>query len=159
MRDNRQSSKGRVFLFIFVALLSPFLVFNKGLAAEESVLLRTQIILASNEPGKGVDPQLSALAHQLRSVFGYTSYQLISSPGGSLVPGKPWRTPLPENRALEVVLIDREKGFSRLGVKIFDGGRALLDTKLRLRMGGTVLLGGPSYREGVLIIALSVRGG
>jgi len=159
MRDNRQSFKGISFLFIFLALSPLFLEFHGEARAEESVFLQTQIILASNQPGKGIDPQLSALAHQLRVVFKYTAYQLISSPGGSLVTGKPWSTPLPENRVLEVILLGREKGFSRLGVKIFEGRRALLDTTLRLRMGGTFLLGGPPYREGVLIIALTVKEG
>lgn len=159
MRDNRQSFRGRALIFIFVALFPLFLGFQGEVRAKEPVFLQTQIILASNQPGKGIDPQLSALAHQLRAVFKYTSYQLVSTPEGSLVLGKPWSTPLPENRVLEVVLLGREKGFSRLGVKIFEGRRALLDTTLRLRMGGTVLLGGPPYREGVLIIALSVREG
>jgi len=159
MRDNRQSFKRISFLFIFLALSPLFLEFHEKARAEEPVFLRTQIILASNQPGKGIDPKLSAMAQQLRAVFKYTSYQLVSTPEGSLVTGKPWSTPLPENRVLEVVLLGREKGFSRLGVKIFEGRRALLDTTLRLRMGGTFLLGGPSYKEGVLINALTVREG
>jgi hypothetical protein len=33
----------------------------------------------------------------------------------------------------------------------------VLRTKIRLKNGGTVLLGGPPIREGVLILALSAR--
>ena len=45
----------------------------------------------------------------------------------------------------------------RLDVQIMEGDRNLLSTTLGLTRGGMVLVGGPSYQKGVLILIISVE--
>ena len=45
----------------------------------------------------------------------------------------------------------------RLAVQIMEGSRNLLTTTLGLTRGGMVLVGGPSYQKGVMILIISAE--
>ena len=68
-----------------------------------------------------------------------------------------WRAALPDNRSLEVTPTAIQEGQNSLTVNVREsGGKSLVNTVVRLRRGSTVLVGGgPPYRQGVLIIAIS----
>ena len=49
---------------------------------------------------------------------------------------------------------DSEDGKGHLQT-VEEGGRVLLNTQFRIASGGTILIGGPHFGPGVLIVALS----
>jgi hypothetical protein len=114
-----------------------------------------QVIYAANEPG-GVDRRLGNLAGELEKTFRYSKYELLDSPRGSAALNQGWRTALPGNRSLDVLPTAIQGDQYTLTVRVLGpGGQALVNTRVRLRSGRTVLVGGPTHAKGVLIIAIT----
>ena len=135
-----------------VALLGPL---QSTLYGQGTVSIRVQIIYADNEPG-GVDSRLGGLAAELQKTFRYLKYELLDSPQGSAVLNQRWRTNLPGDRQLEITPTAIQGGQYSLTVRVLSStGQAMVNTGVRLRSGATVLVGGPSYQKGVLIIAIT----
>jgi len=136
-----------------VALLGPL---HSALYAQATVSLRVQVIYAANEPG-GVDSRLGGLAAELQKTFRYSKYELLDSPQGSAALNQSWRANLPGDRRLEITPTAIQGGQYSLTVRVLSSsGQAMVNTGVRLRSGATVLVGGPSYQKGVLIIAITV---
>ena len=126
--------------------------------AQGGIGLQAQVIHASNEPG-GLDNRLGgSLADNLQKTFRYSRYQLLDAPKGSVNLGQTWRTALPGERALEIAPTGVHDGQYSLNVRIVaPGGQAPVNSVVRLKRGATVLVGGPSHQQGVLIIAISLN--
>ncbi len=125
------------------------------LHAQTAVSLRAQVIYAANQPG-GVDSRLGSLAGELQRTFRYSMYQLLEAPQGSATLNQSWRAALPGGRMLEIIPTAIQVGQYSLTVRVLGpGGQPLVNTAVRLRTGATVLVGGPTHQEGVLIIAIS----
>jgi len=150
-------------LLVLAAFLRPV-----DLAAAPIVTLQAQVILASNQPGAAPDQRLAELIAQLRKALPYTSFQLLSARSGRTVLGKSWRTELPGGEApggrmleLTPTAIDRATIQVQARVvqaKVVQGKsvpETLVNTTLRLQSGGTVVIGGPSHLNGVLVIVIS----
>jgi hypothetical protein len=121
----------------------------------QTVSLQVQVIYAANQDG-GVDSRLGALAENLKKTFRYSMYQLLDAPKGSVALNEVWRTPLPDNRSLEITpTAVQENQYSLKVIVLGSGGQPSFNTVVRLRRGSTVLVGGPSHQKGVLIIAIS----
>jgi hypothetical protein len=128
---------------------------SSTLQAQAAVSLRVQVIYAANEPG-GVDSRLGGLAAELQRTFRYSRYQLLEAPQGTAALNQAWQASLPGNRRLEIVPTAIQGGQYSLTVRVLGpGGQAQINTAVRLRSGATVLVGGPTYQKGVLIIAIS----
>jgi hypothetical protein len=135
--------------FVGVAVALP------GFAWGQTVTLQVQVIYAANQDG-GVDGRLGALAENLKKTFRYSMYQLLDAPKGSAGLNKVWRTALPDNRSLEITPTGVQDGQVSLAVRVLlADGKVPVNTVVRLRRGSTVLVGGPSHQNGVLIIAIS----
>ena len=122
-----------------------------------------------------LDPRLAPYSKKLRSLFAYEKYTFISRTGIAIEPGSSLPFQLPEHFSLEVAPEQFKPGganmiemmitlFRDVPQRSGRGGRrepdreVVLRTKIRLKNGGTVLLGGPPIRSGVLVMALSARG-
>jgi hypothetical protein len=128
-----------------------------GLGWGQTVSLQAQVIYAANQPG-GVDSRLGSLVGNLQKTFRYSMYQLLDAPKGSATLNQTWRTGLPDNRSLEITPTAIQDGQYSLTVRVLGaGGQASLNTVVRLRRAATVLVGGPSHQQGVLIIAISAN--
>jgi hypothetical protein len=113
------------------------------------------VIYAANEPG-GVDSRLGSLAGELQKTFRYSRYELLDSPQGSAALNQGWRTALPGDRSLEITPTAIQGDQYTLTVRVqTSGGQALVNTRVRLKPGRTVLVGGPTHQKGVLIIAIT----
>lgn len=135
-----------------VAVLGPL---HSTLHAQATVSLRVQVIYAANEPG-GVDARLGGLAAELQRTFRYSKYELLDSPQGSPAINQNWQAGLPGDRRLEITPTAMQGGQYSLTVRVLSsGGQAMVNTRVRLRSGATVLVGGPSHQKGVLIIAIT----
>jgi len=64
---------------------------------------------------------------------------------------------LPGNRSMRATPVPAKGNKVRLAVQIMEGDRNLLSTTIGLTRGGMVLVGGPSYQEGVLILIISAE--
>jgi hypothetical protein len=141
---------------ILLGVLGVWLVLP-GLGWGQTVSLQAQVIYAADQPG-GVDSRLGSLAANLQKTFRYSMYQLLDAPKGSATLNQTWRTGLPDNRSLEITPTAIQDGQYRLTVRLLGAdGKASVNTAVRLRRAATVLVGGPSHQQGVLIIAISAN--
>jgi hypothetical protein len=139
---------------------------------------------ASEAKGITVDPKLAGFGKKLRSLFAYRRYSFLGKSMSESSFGEMSSFALPERFALEVEpqrveVADGEERIEML-VTLFRrppprppgdatalSGREVREatperevvvrTRIRLENGGTVLLGGPPIKNGVLILALSAR--
>lgn len=122
-----------------------------------------------------LDPRLKPLSKNLRSLFAYESYTFLASERATVAFGEECPFKLPEHFTLEVAperFDPSRSGMIEMLVTLYreeqQSGRGrgprpperevILRTKIRLKNGGTVLLGGPPIRSGILVMALSARG-
>ncbi len=173
----------RLAIVLFISLLGT-IGWTGTSAAADDVVVQVTSIVASMSQGEGeaadeeavVDPKLSGYAEKLRSLFAYERYSFVGSSRAGVAFGGVCSFQLPERFALEVEperFEPEARGRIEMLVTLFqeapsrrgDGAprrevperEIVLRTRIRLKSGGTVLLGGPSVEDGVLILALSAR--
>jgi len=128
----------------------------RGALAADRVAVDIGVVLASAE-GSTVDPALAPLRGKLASMFNYSSYRLLDRMRRTLEVGRTEEFALPGGRSIRVTPAPPAGNKVRLGVQLMEGARNLLTTTLGLSRGGMVLVGGPSYRNGVLILLISAE--
>ena len=124
--------------------------------AADTVSVDVGAIYASNE-GTSIDPALGTIRTKLRSMFNYTSYRMLDRKRRSLSVGETGEFDLPGQRTMRATPLPSQGDKVRLSIQISEGPRMLLTTTLGLRRGGMVLVGGPSYQSGVLILIISAE--
>jgi len=140
--------------FAFLLLL---LLLAAGQAeAANAVSVDVGAVYASNE-GTSIDPALGTIRGKLQSMFNYTSYRMLDRKRRSLAVGETGEFELPGRRSMRATPLPAQGNKVRLSIQISDGQRKLLATTLGLSRGGMVLVGGPSYRSGVLILIISAE--
>ncbi|NNF84430.1 MAG: hypothetical protein HKM29_04660 [Deltaproteobacteria bacterium] len=120
------------------------------------VAIDVGIVVASNE-GTTMDPALSSIQNKLKSMFNYSSYRMVDRVVRTLSVGETGDFGLPGNRSMRATPVPAKGNKLRLAVQIMEGDRNLLSTTLGLTRGGMVLVGGPSYQKGVLILIISAE--
>jgi hypothetical protein len=133
-------------LFAHTVLASP----------DAPVAVDVGVVVASNE-GATIDPALSSIRNKLQSMFNYTSYRMVDRLKRTLSKGETGNFGLPGNRSMRATPLPAKGNKVRLAVQIMEGDRNLLSTTLGLTRGGMVLVGGPSYQKGVLILIISAE--
>lgn len=150
-------------------MVLPLLLWPFGLSAAPTVTLQAQVFLASNQPGAAPDPSLAGLIAQLRTALPYSSFQLLGTPSGRTGLGQSWSAELPggelpRGRTLELMPTAIERGTIQLQARIVQRrvvqgkgvSETLVNTTLRLQSGGPpVVIGGPGYGAGVLVIVIA----
>jgi len=130
-----------------------FLLFPLAPVYAQTVPIQVQVILASREAGGHVDPAIRSLVRELQRDFAYTSYRLLETQRGQVGAQRPWRTAIAGGRPLNVALMGASGRRVELKITTAD-----VNTRVSLQRGGPpFLVGGPPYRNGVLIIAISAR--
>ena len=161
---SRGSLPVAVFVLVFLSFLRPI-----AATAAPTVTLQAQIFLASNQPAAAPDPRLATLIAQLRKALPYANFQLLGVPSGRTALGQSWRTELPggevpAGRILELAPTAIDRTSIQLQARIVQArivqGKSvpetLVNTTLRLQSGGPpVVIGGPAYGTGVLVIVIS----
>lgn len=142
----------RPVVFVPVLLLAVMAV-TATARSQTPVRLTVQVIHASNA-GNAVDPALAKIRAQLGSMK-YSSYTLLETRPFSTALGAKHAMPLPGGRTLDLYPYGVSGGSLELLVTITDGSKRLLDTTFRLSNNGTILVGGPAYGEGVLLVAIT----
>lgn len=127
-----------------------------------------------------VDPKLAGFGQKLTSLFAYSRYSFLGKSRAATSFGELSEFVLPERFSLEVepqrvevadgeeriemlVTLYRRTPDPPVGLAESDADSKKLEreivlrTRIRLENGGTVLLGGPPIKNGVLVLALSAR--
>ena len=136
----------------FVLVLAPLFVST----ALGQVQTRVRIIEASNV-GSSIDPALRDVHDELGSLFNFTSYKLLRDESLSLTPNRPSEINAHQGVSLEITLMQQKKKEAEYQIRILRQGSEILDTKVRLSPGRTVLIGGPKHGQGSIILAISAR--
>ncbi|MFZ5877714.1 MAG: hypothetical protein ACOYXU_15115 [Nitrospirota bacterium] len=138
---------------LFMVLAGSMGFAGGGLAADQPVKLTVQVIQASNK-GDNVDPALSKIKAQLSSLK-FSNYRLLETHPLSTKVGAKHLVALPGGRTMDLYPYGVSGDSLEVLVTILEGTKRILDTTVRLHNNGTIVMGGPSHGDGVLIVALS----
>ncbi|HEY6394508.1 MAG TPA: hypothetical protein VIX12_03755 [Candidatus Binataceae bacterium] len=107
------------------------------------------------DTNEGMDARLAPMGHRLQALFNYSTYRLVSHQDGGTTCGKMIAFTLPGGRILHVQprLIDRN--MISMELVLFQGSRPMITTDLKLRNNGVLIIGGPRYEQGMLIISIA----
>ena len=164
-----------------IALLVALAVSASAASPREIEVEVTSIAAATrtaSERGKAaveLDPRLGPFSKNLLLLFAYDSYTFLNKDRDTVEFGDATVFKLPDHLSIEVApeQLGRDgSNMIEMVVTLFreeprgKGGQGrktpkrevILRTKIRLKNGGTVLLGGPPIRAGVLVLALTARG-
>ncbi len=150
-------------------------------ASSREIVVEVTSIAAAKRPASErgeaaveLDPRLGSLSKNLTSLFAYDNYTFLSKDRATVPFSDATVFKLPEHFSIEIapkqlgrdgsdmiemlVTLFREVPRGRGGGRGTPEREVILRTKIRLKNGGTVLLGGPPIRGGVLVLALTARG-
>ena len=140
--------KFRLISLYFV--IFPIFLLNSQIKAEPIVRIDVKTILASNE-GRDIDPRLRGLVRELKSVFRYSSYQLLSQDRANLRMNRSERISLPGGRMMSITLKGLSGRRATLRLEIYKRKEQIFQTVIQLRNQSSVTVGGPEYRGGYLL--------
>jgi len=123
-------------------------------ASPPKIGFRVDSVVAS-DTNEGMDPQLTPMAPRLHSLFNYTTFHLVNhqeqqTPMGALILFN-----LPGGRILHVQPRGIDGDMIVMEMTLFQGEQPLMTTELKLRNHGVLMVGGPRYEEGMLILSIS----
>jgi hypothetical protein len=94
---------------------------------------------------------------RLHSLFNYTTYHLVSRQEQQTPTGSVLSFDLPGGRILHVEPEGVEGDMIAMELILFQGERPVMSTDLKLRNHGVLLVGGPRYEQGMLIISIGAN--
>ena len=145
--------RARSLVFLIVVI---FAAGARGRAAAQShpdtVKLKVDSVLATDS-NEGIDTRLAPVAQHLQA-FRYSTYRLVSRQNGETSCGTTTQFTLPGGRILHLQPRGFDGGMISMGLVLFQGSRPLLSTDLEVRNHGVLMVGGPRYEKGMLIISI-----
>lgn len=119
--------------------------------SETTIDLSVKTILASQKPGQS-DPNLRSFTKDMKDVFGYSSYKLLSRDNLKLNQDNSGRISLPGNRSMKITSKGISGGRVTLQVEMFRDNKQIFQTVVRLLNDSEVTVGGPKHEDGNLLI-------
>ncbi len=147
----------RVNLTLLAVVLLAMAAQGVSVAAGNGVPARINLHVDSvvaSDTHEGVDTRLRGMDKRLRSLFNYSTYRLISHQDGHTECGKLISFMLPGGRILHIQPRAVEGGMIAMELVLFQGARPLMTTDLKLKNHGVLIVGGPRYEQGMLIISI-----
>lgn len=146
-------------LVLLIAVVFAVLAAGSGAAEQphpQVIVLRVFSVLAT-DTNQGVDPQLGTMGPQLRRMFNYTTYELVSEQDGRTEMGKVIEFTMPGGRILHIEPQSVDRNMIAMEVLLFQGEKPMLTTDLKLPNNGNLIVGGPHYEQGSLIITIGAN--
>ena len=137
-----------------VAGLSLLCCFSQPAMAKNRVLTDVKVIHASTK-SETVDSSLKDIIPELKSVFKYTSYRLLNDQRMTLGFKQKGRVTLPGRRTMIVMPSDMEGKRIRYQINILKNNRSVFQTRVLLRNNSSITIGGPQFKNGVLLFNIS----
>jgi len=124
-------------------------IFCSG-AAQQGIQIQARLIHATKEGDGSSDSRLRDIEQQLRSLFRFSSYKLVSQKSATVAPGKPQNVKLSGSPDCTVglTLQGPPSGQATVQVQLLWNSRPILNTTVRLSRGANVILGGPPDGKG-----------
>ena len=115
------------------------------------------LVLGVNErPPPPPDRHLVPLLSHLLPVFGYNTYYLLGKKKQKIVEGdETWLVPSKEFY-FRIICLAREKNAYRIKAELYRKKELLLETEARLARDEPLLIGGPGWGDGKLILILRI---
>jgi len=129
---------------------------SKALKRHRIILLRVDEVIAA-DTGEGIDERLLPMGGRLESLFRYTTYRLISHQVGRTECGRTAAFTLPGGWIVHVEPNAVSDDMIAMELMLFQGARPMMTTDLRLKNHGMLIVGGPHYRQGMLIIPIGAE--
>jgi hypothetical protein len=143
-----------VLLAVILAAGSPGQALAEGRHAP-MVTVHVDSVLAA-DTNEGIDSRLQKrMGRRLQALFSYTTYRLVSHQDGQTECGKMIVFTLPGGRILHVQPRAVDHGMIAMELLLFQGPRPLMSTDLKLKNNGMLIVGGPRYQQGMLIISIA----
>jgi hypothetical protein len=117
------------------------------------VIVRVDEVIAA-DTNEGVDQRLMPLSPRLESLFGYTTYRLISHQVAPTEFGQMAAFSLPGGWIVHVEPNSVEGDMIAMELLLFQGARPMMTTDVKMRNHGMLIVGGPHYQQGMLIIPI-----
>ena len=118
-------------------------------AGEHSLKIK---IIHATKSGVEIDPEIKSLARDF-SQLKFTSFKIVDKAQINAAVGGSSRFQLPNGLWMDVTLLKVDKdGGMRLRI---EAKKLKFKSTIAIKPGGTVAVGGPSYKNGALIFALS----
>jgi len=121
-------------------------------AGKVDVSVRT--VLAS-QGSPFIDPELSGLVEELRSLFRYSSYRLLSKDRLALNTQETGIVSLPGQRMLKVTPTSLQGKRVELQLVILKKDKQIFETVIQLLNNGSIIVGGPKHQDGSLLFNIS----
>lgn len=138
-----------LFFLVLAALASASPVW-----ASQKVDVSVRTVLAS-QGSPFIDPELSGLVQELRSLFRYSSYRLLSRDRLSLKTGETGIVSLPGQRVLKVTPTSVQEKRVELQLVILKKDKQIFETLVQLLNNGSIIVGGPKHQDGSLLFNIS----
>ena len=120
------------------------------------VLLRVDEVIAA-DTDEGMDQRLLPMGTRLESLFHFTTYRLVSRQVGRTECGRATAFTLPGGWIVHVEPNGISDDMIAMELMLFQGARPMMTTDLRLKNHGMLIVGGPHYRQGMLIIPIGAE--
>jgi len=146
---------GLVLILVICAFAAPL----HALAQDHGphrIRITVDSILATNT-GKGMDQKLrsSIIGVRLKELFEYTTYRLVMHQEQETVCGRMVTFEMPGGRILHIGPKSVLDNMVSMEMVLFQGPRPEMTTDLKLMNHAMLVLGGPSYHQGMLIEMIS----
>ncbi len=126
--------------------------------ASKQVNVYVDSVMAA-DTNEGTDPRLAPMGQKLRGLFGFSTYSLIGHNEGETDCGKMIAFTLPGGKILHVQPRAIDGDMIAMEIVLFDGTRPMMTTDLKLKNNGTLIVGGPRYEQGMMIISIGASTG
>ncbi len=117
------------------------------------ILVRVDEVIAA-DTGEGIDQRLLPMGLRLESLFRYTTYRLISHQVDQTECGRTAAFTLPGGWIVHVDPSAVRNNMIAMELMLFQGARPMMTTDIRMRNHGMLIIGGPRYQQGMLIIPI-----
>lgn len=111
------------------------------------------LVVHATDSEQGIDPRLQSYASSFR-YFKYKGYRLLSTQDADLAVDADASFSIEGGRRVRVTLLSRDEANARVRVEMSGGEGKLLDTTVKINRDGTFIVGGPKYKDGILILPL-----
>ncbi len=126
---------------------------HAALKRHRVILLRVDEVIAA-DTGEGIDQRLLPMGLRLESLFRYTTYRLVSHQVGRAECGRTAAFTLPGGWIVHVEPNAVRDNMIAMELMLFEGARPMMVTDIRMRNHGMLIIGGPHYQQGMLIIPI-----
>jgi hypothetical protein len=141
-------------LFIVTSLLVLSSFLAPARAAQRNLSVNVKVIKA-DRASNHIDPKIKDVVSELGPVLNFTGFSLLKESTCDFSHEPENRIGLPTCRTLTLLFKGFENEYVRLRVAILENNQEIFSTVLLLVDNGSVLIGGPPYENGVLLLRIT----